>query len=68
LVAALQPDVDGLIIEAGRRRALFLPAVWHMVAEPRAFVRHLKEKAGLAPDYWSAELRAWRFRTESFGG
>lgn len=68
LIAALEPGLDGLIIEATGRRALFLPAVWEQLAEPRDFVRRLKQKAGLAPDYWSSEFRAWRFRTEGFGG
>ena len=47
LVAALEPDRDGLILGAGRRRALFLPSVWRQVADPREFVRHLMMKAGL---------------------
>ena len=66
--ASLQPDVDGLIIEAEGRRALFLPSVWEKLREPKEFLGRLKQKAGLAPDYWSPNLRAWRYRTESFGG
>jgi hypothetical protein len=31
------------------------------------FVRALKRKAGLAPEHWSAETRAFRFSVESFG-
>jgi AmmeMemoRadiSam system protein B/AmmeMemoRadiSam system protein A len=67
LLAGLQPDVDGLIIEAEGRRALFLPSVWEKLREPKEFLGRLKQKAGLAPDYWSPNLRAWRYRTESFG-
>ncbi len=67
LVDALEPDRDGLILGAGRRRALFLPSVWRQVADARAFVRHLMAKAGLDPEPWPAALEAQRFRVESFG-
>jgi AmmeMemoRadiSam system protein A len=67
LAAALQPDVDGVILEADGRRGLFLPQVWAMIPDPREWLRQLKMKAGLAPDFWSPGVRAWRFRTEGFG-
>ena len=47
--------------------ALFLPVVWASLPEPRAFLAHLKEKAGLPASYWSASFRALRFSTETFG-
>ena len=47
LAAALEPDRDGLILGAGRRRALFLPSVWRQLPDARDFVRHLLPKAGL---------------------
>lgn len=50
LVAQLQPGVDGLILEEGRRRGTFLPSVWEQLPQPEQFLRHLKQKAGLAPD------------------
>lgn len=62
LLAQLAPHKDGLIIEDGGRRALFLPAVWEMLPEPARFLAHLKEKAGLAVDHWSASFKAWRFK------
>lgn len=61
LLADLQPHADGLIIESRGHRALFLPQVWAMLPQPRAFVQQLKAKAGLAMDYWAADLQAWRF-------
>lgn len=65
LVAALQPGVHGLILEEGAHiRATFLPAVWEHVRRPEDFVRHLKAKAGLPPDYWSPTLRIKRYTTE----
>lgn len=67
LIAELVPGRDGVILGEGDRRALFLPKVWEMVPEPKAFLGHLKAKAGLPPDHWSPSLRAWRFVVESFG-
>lgn len=67
LVAQLQPGVDGLILEEGRRRGTFLPSVWEQLPQPEQFLRHLKQKAGLAPDYWSENIMIYRYRTEMIG-
>ncbi len=67
LVAALDPDRDGLILADGAHSALFLPSVWSSLPDPRAFVRQLKRKAGLAADHWSPTMTARRFRAEKFG-
>jgi AmmeMemoRadiSam system protein A len=67
LAGALEPDRDGLILSAGRRRALFLPSVWRHVPDARAFVRQLMEKAGFEANHWPKGLEARRFRVESFG-
>ncbi|MDO9142250.1 MAG: AmmeMemoRadiSam system protein A [Methylobacter sp.] len=67
LVAQLQPGVDGLILEEGRRRGTFLPSVWESLPEPQEFLRHLKQKAGLPPDYWSDNIRIYRYRAELIG-
>lgn len=64
LLAQLRPGVDGLIIEEGVRRGTFLPAVWATLPNPRQFLRHLKQKAGLPSDYWSDTLRFYRYQTE----
>ncbi len=66
LLRQLQPGRDGLILEDGPYRATFLPSVWESLPEPREFVRQLKRKAGLPPDYWSDTLRVSRYRTEEF--
>ena len=66
LIAALDPDRDGLILADAGRSALFLPSVWRALPDPRDFVRHLKQKAGLGADHWSPTLTARRFRTEKF--
>jgi len=64
LITQLQPGIDGLILEEGRRRGTFLPSVWEQLPEPQQFLRHLKQKAGLSPDYWSENIRISRYRTE----
>jgi len=65
LLTKLEPGIDGLILEEGRRRGTFLPSVWESLPEPGQFLRHLKQKAGLAPDYWSDAIRVYRYRTEA---
>ncbi len=68
LLRQLRPAVDGLILEEGEiHRGTFLPSVWSSLPDPRQFLRQLKLKAGLPPDYWSDTLRVSRYTTESFG-
>jgi AmmeMemoRadiSam system protein B/AmmeMemoRadiSam system protein A len=67
LVTQLRPGIDGVILveqDLGRQ-GVFLPAVWEQLPQPRDFVRRLKQKAGLPPDYWSPWMRAQRFEVES---
>jgi len=64
LLDALRPGVDGLLIGAGMRRAVFLPSVWEQLPSADAFVEHLFRKAGLAPDVWPDDLRAHRFTAQ----
>lgn len=66
LLAQVRPGVDGLILQDGPKRGTFLPAVWSTLGEPATFLRHLKQKAGLPESYWSDDIRAWRYTTESF--
>ena len=68
LLRQLRPDRDGLILQDGDRRGLFLPSVWEHIPKAAQFVRQLKRKAGLAPDHWSDSLRVFRFTAESFSG
>jgi AmmeMemoRadiSam system protein A len=66
LLRQLRPGVDGLILEDGWARGTFLPSVWESLPEPRAFLAHLKRKAGLPMSHWSDRLRFYRYTTESF--
>lgn len=65
-LARLRPHVDGLILAAGGRRATFLPQVWEQLPEPAVFLARLKQKAGLPADYWSHELRLWRYMVQKW--
>jgi AMMECR1 domain-containing protein len=60
LIETLRHGVDGILLEAGARRATFLPAVWEQVTDARAFVRALKQKADWPAQQWPAGARAWR--------
>ena len=64
LLAKLRPGVDGLLIEADDHTATFLPAMWPRLSTPRTFVRALKDKAHLPPDYWSPAIRVFRYTAE----
>jgi len=66
LLRQLRPGLDGLILEDGWARGTFLPSVWESLPEPREFLAHLKRKAGLPMNHWSAKLRVYRYTTESF--
>ncbi|HEY4732706.1 MAG TPA: AMMECR1 domain-containing protein, partial [Gammaproteobacteria bacterium] len=55
------------ILEEGHYyRGTFLPTVWSSLPDPSRFLAQLKQKAGLAPDYWSDTIRIYRYTTESF--
>ncbi|MDJ0905980.1 MAG: AmmeMemoRadiSam system protein A [Woeseiaceae bacterium] len=66
LIDQLRPGVDGLVMQAGRHRATFLPKVWESFPEPRRFVAALKVKCGLADDDWPEHLEFQRYRTTAY--
>lgn len=66
LLGVVRPGIDGLILQEDDFRSTFLPSVWESLPDPAQFLGHLKLKAGLATDYWSASIRVWRYTTESF--
>ncbi len=65
LLAQLVPHVDGVVFEASERRATFLPQVWRHLPEPADFLAALKRKAGVASDFWDADVRVSRYRVHS---
>lgn len=65
-LAKLRPGIDGIVMEAGARRATFLPQVWEALPDPADFLARLKEKAGLSAGYWSDELRLSRYTVDKW--
>lgn len=61
----LRPGIDGIILRDGDKSGLFLPQVWEDLPDPKTFLSHLKRKAGMAEDYWTRTLEAWRFTSTS---
>ena len=68
LLQQLRPGVDGLILVDGQAKGTFLPSVWESLPLAQDFLRHLKNKAGLAENHWSETLKIYRYETESFPG
>lgn len=66
LLSKIRPGIDGLILQDGYHRGTFLPSVWEQLPDPRQFLRHLKQKAGLPTDYWSDSVKISRYTTEMF--
>lgn len=64
LLSQLRPGLDGLVLQEGHCRGTFLPSVWDSLPKPKEFLNHLKQKAGLPPDYWSDTIRICRYGTE----
>ena len=60
------PGKDGLILQDGHRRSLFLPAVWEKLPDLDSFLSHLKQKAGLPENYWSETIQFKRFYSFEF--
>ncbi len=64
LIDQLRPNIDGLILHSGSRKGTFLPSVWKSLETPEQFLQHLKQKAGLAKNYWSDQIKVYRYTTE----
>jgi len=66
LLEQLQPGKDGLILQAGRHKATFLPSVWEQLTASVDFLNHLKVKAGLNKADWPEDIQVLRYSTISF--
>ena len=64
LLDKIIPCKDGLIIQDGQYRALYLPSVWEQLSDKKLFLYSLKQKAGLEPTYFSKTFKAWKFHSE----
>lgn len=65
LLQQIRPGIDGLILSEnkGIYRGTFLPSVWESLPNPKDFLNHLKQKAGLPPHYWSDSIQCERYTT-----
>ncbi len=66
LLSQIQIGIDGLILSDGHHQATFLPSVWQTLPDKKDFLNHLKQKAGLKKDHWSANISIARYKTFSF--
>lgn len=67
LLSALRPDVDGVVLRAGSRRATFLPQVWKKLPNPKDFMGQLCLKMGAPSDYWrSGDLNVEVYQVQEF--
>lgn len=60
-LAQLEPGIDGVLLQWHGYRATYLPQVWEALSEPGTFLASLKQKAGLAADFWHPEVEILRY-------
>lgn len=65
-IRRMQPGIDGMIFECYGRRGTFLPQVWESLPDPREFFSHLKQKAGFSPDFWSPDVKLYRYEVQKW--
>ena len=66
-VSKIRPGKDGVILENGNRKAVFLPQVWVELPQKEDFLTHLSHKAGLTQAAWKLENTQFTtFQIESF--
>lgn len=67
LLSLLRPNVDGVILTSGWRRATFLPQVWEKVSDPVRFLEMLSEKMGAPSEQWCMpDTEVMRYQVEVF--
>ncbi len=67
LISRLRPNVDGVILRDGFRRATYLPQVWEKLPDKAMFLSSLCEKMGAVPDTWRRKhLEVLIYQVEEF--
>ncbi len=67
LLAKIRPQVDGVILRDGFRRATFLPQVWEKLPDKAEFLDNLCYKMGATPDTWRRKaLEVLTYQVEEF--
>ena len=62
----LRPGIDGVVLQFGTQRSTFLPQVWGHFSDAEAFLRQLKQKAGLPAGFWHENIALQRYTVEKF--
>jgi AmmeMemoRadiSam system protein A len=63
----LKPNIDGVVLRDGMRRATFLPQVWEKIPNPEEFLEELCMKMGAQPDLWRRKkLDVLTYQVEEF--
>jgi AmmeMemoRadiSam system protein A len=65
-LSQLEPGTHGVVFEYGYHHSTFLPQVWEELPDPADFMAHLKQKAGLPPDFWDGEVKLGRYTVSKF--
>lgn len=67
LVLRIRPNVDGVILKKGIRKATFLPQVWKKVPEVEIFLEMLCRKMGSGSDCWKLPgVEVYTYQVEKF--
>jgi AmmeMemoRadiSam system protein A len=65
-IAALRPGLDGVLLQWGTYRGVFIPKMWKQLPDPLEFLAFLRRKAGLSPEAWYPGTQLWRFTAEDW--
>jgi AmmeMemoRadiSam system protein A len=67
LLKRLRPNIDGVVLRDGIRRATFLPQVWEKLPDPELFLTYLCQKMGMNGDRWRKRpLQVFTYQVEEF--
>jgi AmmeMemoRadiSam system protein A len=67
LLKILRPNIDGVVLRDGMRRATFLPQVWEKIPIPEEFLGELCMKMGALADLWrKKKLDVLTYQVEEF--
>ncbi len=67
LLLKIRPEIDGVILRDGYRKATFLPQVWEKLPQPEVFLCHLCQKMGSDPNVWRfRKLEVFTYQVEMF--
>jgi AmmeMemoRadiSam system protein A len=62
----LRAGHDGIVFQYGHHHSTFLPQVWADIPDPAHFLAHLKQKAGLPPDFWDQDVKLSRYTVQKW--